>query len=276
MKEAQFDLHAAIEEKHWWFLGRREIVRRIVESLPPETAAWPVVDIGCGTGANIASFAKGRRGIGIDSSPEAIQRASARFPQIRFLCERPQEAIRRLDREPAVFLLMDVIEHVEDDFMFLSELLALMEPGSRLVITTPANPALWSEHDVSFGHYRRYTPPRLRMIWEGLPVSVELFSHFNTYLYPVATAFRFMSRIRKRPSGKAGTDFWVPARPVNLLLKTVMASEAGFLLRRLRKGTGDGFRFGVSLIAVLKRNEGSVPVRAKPAGLPPDPHNPRK
>ena len=83
-----------------------------------------------------------------------------------------------------MFLLMDVLEHVPDDFAFLSELLAASSPGAHFLITVPANPSFWSAHDESNGHYRRYEPDRLGRLWSGLPVTTRLLTYFNARLYP--------------------------------------------------------------------------------------------
>ena len=83
-------------------------------------------------------------------------------------------------------LLMDVLEHVPDDFKFLSELLAASAPGAEFLVTVPANPSFWSAHDESNGHYRRYDMDRFRAGVGGLPVTTLLLSHFNARLYPIA------------------------------------------------------------------------------------------
>ena len=85
MQSAQFQLHADIEQRHWWFVGRRRIMARLIaEVLPPSPEAL-VIDVGCGTGANIAALADHYNCVGIDTSAEATELAQSRFPQVRFL-----------------------------------------------------------------------------------------------------------------------------------------------------------------------------------------------
>ena len=81
MQSAQFQLHADIEERHWWFVARRRILRAIVEQLVPPSPEATVIDIGCGTGANLASLADHYRCIGIDTSPEAMADWLASWPE---------------------------------------------------------------------------------------------------------------------------------------------------------------------------------------------------
>ncbi|HEY2251089.1 MAG TPA: class I SAM-dependent methyltransferase, partial [Planctomycetaceae bacterium] len=85
MQSAQFQLHAEIEERHWWFVARRRILRAIVEQLVPPSSEATVIDVGCGTGANLASLAADYRCIGVDTSSEAIRLARKRFPAVRFI-----------------------------------------------------------------------------------------------------------------------------------------------------------------------------------------------
>ena len=86
MKSAQFRLHAALEERHWWFLGRRRIVSELVRRIVPPSKEALIVDIGCGTGGNLDAFAKDYSCLGIDPSDEAIHSARRRFPESQFIC----------------------------------------------------------------------------------------------------------------------------------------------------------------------------------------------
>ena len=64
MKSEQYALHASIEERHWWFLARRTIMRRLVERIAP-APRQAIVDLGCGTGANIAALADAHACVGV-------------------------------------------------------------------------------------------------------------------------------------------------------------------------------------------------------------------
>ena len=68
MQSPQFLLHADIEQRHWWFVARRRIMRRLVNRVVRPGPDVTVVDVGCGTGANIASLTDAYRCVGIDTS----------------------------------------------------------------------------------------------------------------------------------------------------------------------------------------------------------------
>lgn len=270
-----FRLHAGIEEVHWWFVGRRRVIRRLLERVVPAGRGKLVVDVGCGTGANIAGMADGYRALGVDPSPEAIREARRRFPGVEFLEGFAPECLGERAGEVDALLLMDVLEHVPDDFELFSRLVASVRPGAQLVVTVPADMRLWSPHDVTFQHYRRYDPARLSLVFEGLPVRVRLLSHFNARLYPVIRAMRAYSRWRGAAAGVEGTDLWVPRPAANRALTRIFAGEATPLLRRLDRGGRPAYGFGASLVAVLERLEGVCDVRSKPATVAADPHDPR-
>ena len=226
-----------------------DLVHRI---LPPSRERL-VVDVGCGTGANIAALSADYRCVGTDIADDAIEAARNRFPEVRFLRRLSPSDLGTLAHEADLLLLMDVLEHVQDDLGLLSELVVAAKPGAQLLITVPAGPELWSEHDSSYGHYRRYTMDTFTRLWEQLPVEPRLVSYYNSYLYPLVRASRLVTRrLPGRSLGEAGTDVRMIA-PLNGVLYRTFASEARVLDHVLEGRRPRGFRRGVSLIAVLRR-----------------------
>lgn len=296
MQHEQFQLHAEVEDRHWWFVGRRRILCRLVEEVVPPDRQATIVDVGCGTGGNIAALADRYRCVGIDTSAEAVELAQRRFPGVRFIAGRAPQDLGELAAEARLVLLTDVLEHVADDYAMFSELFASASPGCCFLVTVPADQSLWSKHDESFGHYRRYDLRRLAGVWEGLPATTLLISYFNSRLLPAVRLARAWNRRRGRASGRAGTDFRLPSRPINSLLTSIFAGEARRLLASLRmrdsgrlcfsitpsdkseaekpdvmlKHNLRPYQAGVSLVAIVRREAGPVVVRSKPAGLSPD------
>jgi hypothetical protein len=138
-----------------------------------------------------------------------------------------------------------------------------------VLITVPADMSLWSQHDESFGHWRRYDAERLRATWRGLAVEERLLSYYSARLYPIVKLVRTISQKRKHAAGAAGTDFTMPPAPVNRVLETFFAGEAQALDRGIDRGR-ISYRHGSSLIAILRLGEGPIAVRAKPPGLAAD------
>jgi SAM-dependent methyltransferase len=214
-----------------------------------------VIDVGCGTGANLAALADRYNCVGIDASPEAIELARQRFPQAEFRAGYAPDDLSDLMPRANLVMLMDVLEHVEDDFGLFSSLLAASAPGCYFLLTVPADPSLWSAHDEAFGHFRRYDRERFERLWAGQPVTPLLVSYFNSRLLPLIRLIRAWNRRRGRAAGAAGTDFWLPVPPLNALLETILAGEAGRLAKILRGRRSVGYSAGASLICLLRKGE---------------------
>lgn len=269
MQSEQYQLHAKIEDRHWWFVARRQIVRELLQRYLPPSPQRAIVDVGCGTGANLASFAQDYDCLGIDPSPDAVAFAQQRFPHAQFICGLAPRDLGTWSATADAFLLMDVLEHVPDDFAMFSELLAAAKPGALFVVTVPADASLWSPHDEAFGHYRRYDAQRLERVWQGLPVESLLLSHYSSRLYPVVRCVRTAGRLWGRGSGEAGTDFRILPGPLNRGLTKLFAGESR-RLHRVAAGHAPPYSRGVSLIALLRRLPGRVPWQSRPADIAPD------
>ncbi|MEX0677073.1 MAG: class I SAM-dependent methyltransferase [Pirellulales bacterium] len=270
MQSAQFQLHAEIEDRHWWFVARRQILTDVIHAIVPPSPPATIVDVGCGTGANLAGLAEQYERIGIDTSADAIRLAKSRFPRVQFIHGLAPRDLGPIMDRAGLILLSDVLEHVPDDFELFSELLAAARPGAFFLITVPADLALWSEHDRAFGHYRRYDSARLEQLWQGLPARPVFISPFNARLYPIVKAIRGWNRLRHKSSGEAGTDFQMPGPLVNRTLERCFAGERHKLVRLARGDAVSPYRRGVSLIALIRREPGPFKPRRKPSHVASD------
>lgn len=241
-----YDLHADLEATHWWFVARRRIMTGVLAEVLPPSKQKLVIDVGCGTGANIAHVASLYNVVGMDSEDAAIAHARRRFPDVQFVRgEVPTDFSAARDAD--AFLFMDVLEHIEDEVGFLHKWIAVAKPGTIFLVTVPADPALWSVHDEKFGHYRRYTVETLRSVWQHEPVRELMLSAFNSRLYPMIKLARAWGRLIKREE----SDLQRSSRLVNSVLQRIFAGE----LARLRAAThgAPGYSRGVSLMTVLQK-----------------------
>lgn len=242
-----------MEARHWWFQARREIIGQLVGALVPANGRHTLVEVGCGTGANVAFFASRYRCVGMDPAEEAIARARDTYPHLTFVRGEAPRELPEWARAADVFLLLDVLEHVSDDAHLLAELVAEARTGTRFVVTVPANPSLWTTHDEAHGHVRRYERRDLERLLAPLPVEIRLLSHFNSRLYPALWAARRFERLIGAAVGPGGTDLWLPPKPLNRLLRGVFRGEADRLLEALRREDGSGYRRGLSLLGIFTK-----------------------
>lgn len=242
MQPDEFDLHARLEDHHWWFRARREIIFDLLRRVLPPSHDKRLLEIGCGTGGNLRLLSKHYQAMGIEIDRYAANLAAQRAGcEIR--CGDIAVALRETDFVPDTVLMLDVLEHVRDDRVLLEQALALLPAGGLLLITVPADERLWSQHDIVLGHYRRYTQASLAAVWQGLPVEPLLLSGFNTLLYPVVRLARAL-----RGNKAAGGSDLAPVQPwLNWLLYRIFAAEKHLLATV-------SLPWGCSLVAILRKS----------------------
>ena len=243
MDPLEFSLHAELEDHHWWFAARREIMHDLLRRYVPSGEGRLVVEIGCGTGGNLKYFSRDYRVMGVDLSAAAVAYARQRVDCPVLLGDFAEQLTPHWPDISAI-LLPDVLEHVAADEDFLRRVIDSLRPGGVLLVTVPAYQFLWSHHDEVLGHVRRYNPSQLKRLWHGQPVAQLFFSHFNSFLFPLIAAYRLLG------FGKGeGGESHLKETPavVNRLLVAIFRSEK-FWLRLLP------LPWGNSLCAVLKKS----------------------
>ena len=254
MKPQLYTLHRDNEETHWWFVGRRRIILPVINKIMKFTPNDAIVDIGCGTGGTVAALSSEYRCIGLDISEKAITFAKHKYPKCDFRAGDFISHCKTLSSDIALFTMMDVLEHLPNDRTVLENVIDCARLGSHILITVPANPALWSQHDVSARHYRRYTVDSLNELWKGLPVNIKLVSYFNHRLYWPIKFVRTLGRYFSIFSGHNGSHLRLPPARLNTLLTKIFAGESKRLLLLLaEKNNKPHYKYGVSLVALLQR-----------------------
>ena len=253
MEEGLYETFAEQEDRHWWFAGRRDVLRTVMqphfgvaENSPPKS----ILDVGCGTGGMFSLLREFGDVEGMDASQTAIAFCRSRFgDDVRLTVGELPECLSAIGQKDAI-TAFDVIEHIDDDIGVLREIEKHLVPGGLFVCTVPAYPWLWSRHDEVNHHKRRYTKKLLLSRLAGAGFQVRFVSHFNAVLLPAIATVRLMQHVvggKRSPRG----DFEKTPGILNGLLHGVLSMEA-LLLRRTT------IPFGVSLIAVCeKRAAGS-------------------
>jgi SAM-dependent methyltransferase len=231
-----------VDEHHWWYRGRRAIIRAELDRLPLPAQAC-VLDAGCGSGRTLEDLRSYGEVHGIELNREAAAQAKARGDfdvQIGSVQGLPWEA----DTFDLITCL-DVLEHIEDDGLALIELRRVCNPSGWLLLTVPAYPALWSLHDEANHHFRRYTRGALRAVAEQAGWRVERLTSFNGLLLAPAAAVRLAQR-RRRPSDGYTPELVLGPPWLNSVLERPLRIEARWLSR------GRTIPAGLSLMALLR------------------------
>lgn len=240
MDSALYAAHARLEDSHWWFKGRRAVVREVLESRLGEGARRRILDVGCGTGGMLEMLRQFGDVEGIDSSDEALRFARQRMGDVI-----PLGRGALPDGIPAgqtydLITAFDVIEHIADAVTSLKAIRRALRPGGSFVCTVPAYEFLWSAHDDFNHHERRYDAGLLSAHLAAAGLHVRFMSYFNSFLFPPIAAVRLLHKIVPE---KGGADLEETSPLVNAVLTRLFSSER-HLLRRTT------LPFGVSLIAI--------------------------
>jgi hypothetical protein len=180
--------------KHWYYRAKLAALHRML----PVGAPTVILDVGAGLGffsGSLLQSTNARAAMCVDPGyPE--NRDDARMGK-------PLLFRRSVDRSDAdLVLLMDVIEHVEDDVGLVREYVNKVAPGTRFVVTVPAFMWLWSGHDVFLEHFRRYTLARIERVLRAGGLTVELGCYFYAALLPLVALSRVAERLRGHGHGE--------------------------------------------------------------------------
>jgi SAM-dependent methyltransferase len=246
MEDNLYRIFDCNEERHWWFLGRREIVLSLVDSFARSRGRPAILDIGCGAGGTLRELEDRGFAVGVDISHRAIDFCRRRG--CRRLVRGGDGDLPFASASFDLVIALDLIEHIDDDRAALAEYRRLLKTGGMLLLTVPAYRWLWSWHDTVNRHRRRYTFGSLRKVITAAGLIPGRISYFCFFLFPLVALFRILEKILARAIGYRREDlaFRVPPGPVNRLLAAIFASER----RRLARS---GFPFGSSLLALARR-----------------------
>jgi SAM-dependent methyltransferase len=240
MERHVYDRMAEIDRDHWWFVGRRRILTALIARFRPKPGPLRILEIGCGTGSNIAML----QGFGEVDAVEPDDHARAFAARRTGLAIKggflPHVALD--DARYDLIVLLDVLEHIADDVGALRALAPKLAAGGRMLIAVPAMPSLWSGHDVAHHHQRRYTARTLDRVVRAAGLRPIHRTAFNTLLLPAIAGVRVAHRLIGR---RGGDEDRLPPRWLNRLLGGLFGAERYAAVRGL-------LPVGVSLALVVE------------------------
>ena len=241
MERQAFERMAELDGLHWWYRARRRILEQVIRRFVRPPADARVLEIGCGTGHNLAMLGQFGRLEAVELDDQARALAEQRLG--RPIVDEALPGLATTLRGPYdLIALLDVLEHVDDDRMALTSILSMLSPGGALLLTVPANPWMWTAHDAVHHHHRRYRKADLVARVTAAGYRIEMLSFFNTMLFPLIAAVRLAGKVTKRQE----SDDQLPSPMINRALDGVFGLESGLVGRV-------PMPFGVSLVAVLRR-----------------------
>jgi len=220
MERVVYEQMAELDQRHWWYRARRRVLAELIRRKAPPPAGARLLEIGCGTGHNLAMLGQFGPVDGLELDDQARAIAETRLGR-RVMSSPLPELSGVPERHYDLIGAFDVIEHIDDDEAALASIATRLKPGGKFVMTVPAHQWMWSAHDVVNHHKRRYSKAGLKTLVDNSPLRLEAIGYFNSLLFPVAVAERMASKAR----GKDDANLSLPPAPLNSALETAFAAE---------------------------------------------------
>jgi SAM-dependent methyltransferase len=243
MMEHTYPILFRLEQSHWWHVGRRKILAAFVEEICRNvTDRRPrILDVGCGTGANLLMLSKYGDAEGVDISEDALA-----FCRERGLDKVKLGAAEGLSYDDGTFDLVtafDVVEHIDDDLAGLSEMWRVLRPGGRVLLFVPTFMFLWGLQDEVSHHRRRYRLPELRRVLEQAGFEIERTTYANiTFFVPIL----LIRKLMRLTGMNAASENNINVTAFNGILGGLLGAESS-ILRFMN------LPFGVSGLCVARK-----------------------
>ena len=259
MNHEEYERMYRFEDTYWWFVGRRRLIANLIKAVYTDKAGMRILDIGCGTGAMLDVLAPFGTVIGADFAEQALgfcRRRGDKYTLARSDARRLPFASNSFD----IVTAMDIVEHIDNDKAAMSEIMRVLKPGGRVFVTVPAYQSLWSDHDVALHHYRRYTAPAVKDLFQRVGLRIEKLTYAVTALFPVAWTYRQVtnSMRRRSPQREPKADLVNVSPGVNRALIRLLSWEAAALAQI-------NLPFGLTVACVARKEPEPAPLRSAAA-----------
>lgn len=243
VNKAEYATMADREKTYWWHVGRLRIIDSYIHRAKGKKKKVKIMNIGCGTGGTIDMLEKHGVTDNVDISDDAI----------KFMKERGYKRLTRVSGLELPFKAesydivgsFDVLEHIDDHVMALKEWSRVLKDDGAIVITVPAYQWLWTNHDVSLHHRRRYTAKLLAIAGREAGLKVEKKSYAIVFSLPLVVGFRFLNKMLGRKADSETSYVDVPEWVNNLFTRLL------FIEARMHKAIS--FPAGTSVVAIFRK-----------------------
>ena len=241
MKRITYDIELNVERTHWWFVGRRRLLKLLLSSKIHENPL--LLDVGCGVGSNLSLLdSMGFKVIGLDSEIYSLSLTKRRFSAIP-LINGNLLSLPFKTNSIEIIIASDVLEHLEEDTIGIKEIHRVLKQEGEAILTVPAFQFLWGIQDEVGSHKRRYSKNQFIKKIEREGFEVLRSSYFNFFLFFPILLIR---RIIQLFNLKVESENNINSPFLNSIFKAVFSLEP-YLLKYFV------FPFGVSFFCIMRK-----------------------
>jgi pimeloyl-ACP methyl ester carboxylesterase len=215
------------QKKHWYYQSKKVPLFRYFEKVYAELKQ-PITVIDFGSGSGFFAYEL------LEAYPDKIKKvllvdigySDAEMDATKGQIVEKMHFIP-LGIDNSLVVMMDVLEHIEDDYAILEDIKKRLGNQAFYFITVPAFMSLWSGHDVFLGHYRRYRLSMLQKLLGSQRCNIEGLYYIYGSIFPLVWLVRRLKGSKNDEIPESSDMKPVPA-PINAVLKNFNAFEMNF------------------------------------------------
>jgi SAM-dependent methyltransferase len=244
MEQHTYGIMNNVEDSHWWFVGRRAILESFLATinskLKTQNSELSILDVGCGTGANLEMLKQFGEAEGVDVSDDALEFCKKKGLKVH---KGLAESLPFADETFDLVTALDVVEHLDDDISGLREMNRVLKADGKTLIFVPAFMWLWGVQDDISNHRIRYTRQQIieRLSVAGFEIERATYANI-TFFLPILLG-RFLMKIT---GIKPESENNVNISALNGIFGKIFSAEKYWLNKA-------NFPFGVSIVIVAKK-----------------------
>ena len=241
MKNTEVQAIIDNELGHWWYKERRHKLKKFLLTISIPSR---VLDLGPAGGFQ-TKLAQEIFGTGntfaLEYNFAAAKVCKERIP---LTINGDGETLPLKSKSFDVVICMDTLEHIKNDSKVIKELFRILQPGGFAFISVPSLQILWSKHDVSVGHFRRYEKKQLINLFEKESFEILQIEYFNVLMFPLMLISRVLGFYGK--DNEVEGDHKTPNKYANFCLGIIIKIERLKVFRNF---------YGSSLFVILKKSK---------------------
>ncbi|MBN1926635.1 MAG: class I SAM-dependent methyltransferase [Prolixibacteraceae bacterium] len=221
-----------LEDQSYWFNYRNQIIGEVAQKFIPQGI---IFDVGGGNGF-VSKMLKdnGYTPVLVEPGKEGILNARERGIEHLIHSRFDDAGFKENSIDNAGFF--DVIEHIEDDHLFLKNLSQAMKTNGKVILTAPSFHFLWSKADTEAGHYRRYTMKQMKKLLEDSGFRILYANYFFSFLLAPIFLFRTLPSLFCKRKQRILKSNETEHSPTSKIVKKIISFLCDSEIRRIKRG----------------------------------------